>query len=186
MSILEVRRHSFRKEGSGGSQLSQRGVDHARAVGATMGPFARVVTSVVPRARETALAMGFAVDYEIVTLSADPAVYAEAEALRWWEADRPFGALAGLVLGGGAFGLYAHSLAALWRDVLTPLPPDASALFVGHSGEVEAALIACFPRADHSAWGGAFGPCEGARLAFAGDPACFQALELLRLIQAPT
>ena len=180
MSILEIRRHSFRKEG-GGSQLSQSGVDHARGIGATIGPFARVVTSVVPRARETAIAMGFAVDYEIITMSADPAVYDEAQALRWWEAAQPFEALAELALGGGPFGLYAHSLAALWRDVMTPLPMDAAALFIGHSGQLEAGLVACYPDADHAAWGKGFAACEGARLRFEGDPAYFQSLEVLRL-----
>ena len=58
MNHLEVRRHGRRKDG-GGSQLSQ---DQARASGFTMGPFACVVTTVVPRARETAITMGFAVD----------------------------------------------------------------------------------------------------------------------------
>ena len=180
MSTLEIRRHSYRKEG-GGSQLSQQGVDYARTLGATMGPFARVVTSVVPRARETAIAMGFAVDYEAITLCADPAVYTEAEALRWWEASQPFEALAKLVLSDGAFGRYAHSLAALWRDIVTPLPTDASALFIGHSGELEAALVACFPHADHAGWGNGFNACEGARLYFKGDPATFTSLEMLRL-----
>ena len=184
MSTLEIRRHSFRKH-SGGSQLSQQGVDHARAIGATMGPFARVVTSVVPRARETAIAMGFAVDYEIVTLSADAAVYAAAETSLWREASQPFAALAELVLGGGAYSLYAHSLAALWRDVLTPLPSDASALFIGHSGELEAALIACYPHADHASWGSGFKACEGARLSFEGDPAHFKNFEMLRLMPTP-
>jgi hypothetical protein len=69
----------------------------------------------------------------------------------------------------------------MWRDILTSLPPDADALFVGHSGEIEAALIACYPRGDHAAWGEAFGACEGARLAFEGSPPCFAILELLRL-----
>lgn len=70
MKILEVRRHSFRKQG-GGSQLSQVGVEYARRLGVTMGSFAYVATSVSPRARETAIAMGFAVDQEIVTLASD-------------------------------------------------------------------------------------------------------------------
>ena len=69
MKTLEVRRHSARKL-SGGSHLSQEGVDYARKLGATLGPYAQVVTSVVPRARETAIAMGFAVDYEGVTAQA--------------------------------------------------------------------------------------------------------------------
>lgn len=84
MKTLEIRRHSVRKSG-GGSQLSQEGVDYARRLGASMGPFAQVVTSVVPRARETAIAMGFAVDYEIVTLASDEELYAELETTRWWD-----------------------------------------------------------------------------------------------------
>ena len=39
MKTLEIRRHSLRKAG-GGSQLAQAGVDYARKLGATMGPFA--------------------------------------------------------------------------------------------------------------------------------------------------
>lgn len=67
MATLEARRHSPRKN-TGGSQLSQAGVDLARKLGESMGPFTVVATSVVPRARETALAMGFAVAQELVTL----------------------------------------------------------------------------------------------------------------------
>jgi hypothetical protein len=57
VATLEIRRHSLRKN-TGGSQLSQQGVELARSVGATMGTFAVVATSVSPRARETAVAMG--------------------------------------------------------------------------------------------------------------------------------
>ncbi len=41
MKTLDVRRHSFRKQG-GGSQLSQAGVEYARQLGASMGSFAYV------------------------------------------------------------------------------------------------------------------------------------------------
>lgn len=180
MSVLEIRRHSHRKL-TGGSQLSQEGVDLARRVGEGLGPFAIVATSVVPRARETAVAMGFAVDQEVVTLSADADLYREAESSRWWRDPEPFTRLAAAIDEGGAYAKYAHSMAALWRDLLTPLAADERALFVGHSGEMEAALVACFPTADHAAWGPAFGPCEGARLAFEGDPPFFSALEILRV-----
>src|SRR5690349_19563621 len=112
MKTLEIRRHSLRKHGAG-SQLSQEGVDYARRLGASLGPFARVVTSVVPRARETAIAMGFAVDEEIVTLASDEEMYAEAEASRWWEAAQPLAALANLVAARGATWRYAHALIAL-------------------------------------------------------------------------
>ena len=179
MKTLEIRRHSMRKTG-GGSQLSQAGVDFARKIGATIGPFAQVITSVVPRARETAIAMGFAVDYEMVTLAFDEAVYAEAETSRWWESAQPFAALAPVLAAKGATWRYAHALVAVWRDLLNALPDGAAALVIGHSGELEVALVACFPNADYAAWGGPFHPCEGARLVFAGAPEHFTAIELLR------
>lgn len=179
MKTLELRRHSFRKQG-GGSQLSQQGVTYARHLGATLGPFAYVVTSVMPRARETAIAMGFAVDQEVVTAAADEGVYAEMEDSQWWAAPQPFVALAALIAGQGATWRYAHALLGLWRDILQPLPEGAAVLLIAHSGELESALVAAFPQADHATWGGLFAPCEGARLVFAGDPPRFTTFELLR------
>lgn len=179
MKTLEVRRHAMRKAG-GGSQLSQAGVDYARTLGTTLGPFACVVTSVVPRARETAIAMGFAVDYEIVSAPEDDAIFAELEGSRWWKAEHPFVAAAAIVAQKGATWRYAHKLLAAWRDLLTPLPANGNVLFIGHSGELELALVAAFPHADHATWGGPFGHCEGARLIFDGDPAHFTDVELLR------
>ncbi len=182
MKILEIRRHSLRKAG-GGSQLSQQGVAYARRIGASMGPFAHVAATVVPRTRETAIAMGFAVDQEIVTLVSDEGVYAEIEASRYWEAAQPFVALAKIVATQGSAWRYAQALAALWRDLLTPLPDGAAALVIAHSGDLELALLACFPDADHAHWGAPFAPCEGARLVFGGEPARFVEVEILRIGQ---
>jgi broad specificity phosphatase PhoE len=179
MKTLEIRRHSLRKDG-GGSQLSQKGVDEARALGTTLGPFARVVTSVIPRARETAIAMGFAVDYEIVTLPIDEDLFAEIGQANWWNEAHPFSVMAQTVAAKGATYRYAHTLLAVWRDMLTALPDESAALFIGHSGELELALVACFPHADHTGWGGTFSPLEGARLKFGGEPERFLNLELLR------
>lgn len=179
MQTLEIRRHSLRKQG-GGSQLSQQGVDYARRLGATMGPFAYVATSVVPRARETAIAMGFAVDQEIVTLVSDEDVHAELGASRCWESDHYFVAVATVLAAKGPTWRYANALLALWRDLLTPLPEGAAVLVISHSGELEIVLVACFPDADHASWGGALAPCEGARLLFDGEPARFTRIELLR------
>lgn len=184
MKTLDVRRHSIRKQG-GGSQLSQEGVTVARLLGASMGPFARVVTSVVPRARETAIAMGFAVDHEIVTLVDDREVYAELAAARSWEAAEPFAVLGRVIRSGGATFRYAHSLAGVWRDILTPLPAGAGALLIGHSGDLELGLVACIPNADYSGWGAMFGPCEGARLVFEGEPEHFTRAEFLRMTDDP-
>src|SRR5512144_2917037 len=60
MKTIEIRRHSMRTPGE--QHLSQQGVTLARLVGQNLGPFDRVVTSTLPRAFETAIAMGFAVD----------------------------------------------------------------------------------------------------------------------------
>jgi broad specificity phosphatase PhoE len=179
MKTLEIRRHSLRKQGAG-SQLSQQGVDYARRIGATTGPFAYVVTSVSPRARETAIAMGFAVDQEIVTLASDEGLYAELETSRWWESSQPFAALAGVMAAKGATWLHASATVTLWRDIMNTLEEGAAALVIAHSGDLEIALVACFPNADHAAWGEPFGPCEGARLLYDGDPARFSKVEILR------
>jgi broad specificity phosphatase PhoE len=144
MRTLEIRRHSLRKTG-GGSQLSQAGVDLARGVGASMGPFACVAASVVPRTRETALAMGFAVDQELVSLITDDTVTVDFERTRWWDAPAPFAELHKVVAAGGAAHRYATAMVGLWRDLLMALPEGAAALVVGHSGQIEAALVAMLP-----------------------------------------
>ena len=181
MPILEVRRHSVRKSG-GGSQLSQAGVDLARAHGAQMGPFAKVVTSVLPRARETALAMGYAVDEELVTLNTiNDGAYEEVGEFDWAAAVTPFCGAAELIAQQGAYWRYANALAGMWRDIMTPLGMSDRALFIGHSGELEAALVACCPHGAHATWGGMFGPLEGAQLEFSGEPARFGDVRIIRV-----
>jgi broad specificity phosphatase PhoE len=183
LRTLEVRRHSLRKAG-GGSQLSQAGVDFARRVGARIGPFDRVAGSVVARTRETAIAMGFAVDEELAPLISHEEAAAAFEAAAWSSAAQPFAALAALVAGGGAVWRYASGIAADWRDLVLAMPDGGAALVIGHSGELEAGLVACLPSADHAAWGAAFAPLEGARLTIDGDPPWFKTVEILREAQA--
>src|SRR5215213_8336379 len=66
MPVIEHRRHSWR---SNGIHLTQQGIDLARRVGETMGKFDIVITSDLPRAYETAIAMGYAVDSQAKALS---------------------------------------------------------------------------------------------------------------------
>src|SRR5215218_6801676 len=67
MPVIEHRRHSWRSPT--GTHLTQQGVELARRVGETMGKFDIVITSDLPRAFETAIAMGYAVDSQAKTLS---------------------------------------------------------------------------------------------------------------------
>ncbi len=60
MRWLEVRRHAHRSMPQ--PHLSPQGVDLARRAGEGPGHFDRVMTSTVPRALETAIAMGCAVE----------------------------------------------------------------------------------------------------------------------------
>ena len=113
-----------------------------------------------------AIAMGFAVDYELVSLVSEEELYAEADLSRWWEAAHPFSALGELIAAKGATWRYGHAMVALWRDILLAIPDETAALLIGHSGDLEIGLVACFPHADHRAWGAPFGMCEGARLGF--------------------
>ena len=60
MRTLEVRRHTMRRKP--GQRLSQDGIELARLVGDGSGHFDLVVSSDVPRAIETAIAMGYEVN----------------------------------------------------------------------------------------------------------------------------
>jgi broad specificity phosphatase PhoE len=167
MRWLEVRRHSLTKKGAGrgrGSHLSAEGVALARLVGASLGPFASVVTSTSPRAIETALAMGFAVDDTVELPSGY--VPGEVERHQQWRWPRPYRAYAELL--GRASGLaeVAETYRAAWTRVVQALPEGAAGLVVGHGGGIEPALVVCLPDADHGSWGAPFGHCDGARLEF--------------------
>ena len=80
MAVIEHRRHSWREPP--GQHLTQKGVELARRVGETMGRFDLVVTSDLPRAFETAIAMGYAVDREEPLLGRFGDDLAE-EGVRW-------------------------------------------------------------------------------------------------------
>ncbi len=147
-----------------GQHLTQAGVTLARRVGEGIGPFNRVITSPVPRAFETAIAMGFAVDEQLDAL-AEMGSAAEAE-IRW---PAPFAEISAAMRRGGAAAKFGRKLARLLREVALALPDGGAALVISHGGIVEASAVACLPDADHAAWGEHFGYCEGVRLFFDGE-----------------
>lgn len=157
MKTIEVRRHSIRNKP--GQHLSQQGVTLARLVGQNLGPFDRVVTSTVPRAFETAIAMGFAVDEqkELMSSYGDPV---EMEA-PWPLTPAEY---AKVIQKGGATARYANQLAELYLQLADYLADGRSALVINHGGIVEMGAVACLPHADHASWGSHFECCEGVRL----------------------
>jgi broad specificity phosphatase PhoE len=172
MKNIEIRRHSIRSKP--GDHLNQSGVTLARLVGENLGPFDRVVTSTLPRAFETAIAMGFAVDEQNELMSTyGRDVGREAP----WPL--PFALYAEVIRNGGAAARYAHQLAALYSKLATVLKDGGAALVINHGGVLELGVVACFPEADYASWGDAADYCEGARLAWE-DGKCVNA-EVLRV-----
>lgn len=157
MKTIEIRRHSIRS--IPGDHLNQQGVTLARLVGENLGPFDRVVTSTLPRAFETAIAMGFAVDEQNELMS----TYGN-EVGR--EAPWPL-SLAGyaeVVRKGGAAAEYANQLADVYAKLANYLADGRKALVINHGGVLELGAVACLPNADHIQWGSHFEYCEGIRL----------------------
>ena len=185
MRWLEVRRHSLTRKGSArghGSHLSAAGVALARKVGESMGPFAYVVTSVSPRAIETAIAMGFAVDDTIELPSGY--VPGEVDHHDQWRWPRPYRTYAELIARPSGLAAVAEAHRLAWTDVIEALPDDAAGLVVGHGGGIEPGLVACLPDTAHESWGELFSHCDGARLGF--DQGRFVSVEFQRARMMPS
>ena len=147
-----------------GQHLSQAGVDRARRIGSTLGDFDRVVTSTVPRAFETAIAMDFAVDEQLAALNT---MGADVDREIDWR--RGCAAFARVVRQSGATAACASRQAALWRQIVLSVPDGGRVLVITHGGIVEAGTVGCLPEVDYTAWGPSCDYCEGVELRFDGD-----------------
>jgi broad specificity phosphatase PhoE len=172
MRYIEVRRHTMRVKP--GQHLSQSGVDLARRIGAAIGPFNRVVTSTIPRAYETAVAIGFAVDQQLPELSS--LADGVEDEVNW---NAGFAAFALAAQKNGAVKRYIQVQAALLNRIAHALPDGGAALVISHGGIVEAQVVGCLPNVDFASWGGGCDYCEGAYLHFNGEQ--FIGGEVLRI-----
>src|SRR6266511_581768 len=152
--------------GGRGSHLSAQGVALARLVGESLRPFAWVVTSASPRALETAVAMGVAVDDTVELPSGY--VPGEVEHHDQWHWPHPYTRYAALLQQGRGLAAVAGSHRDLWTRLVQGVPDGGAALVVCHGGAIEPGLVACLPEANHGSWCAPFGHCDGARLAFDG------------------
>lgn len=157
MKTLEIRRHSIRSKP--GDHLNQAGVTLARRIGEDIGPFGYVVTSTLPRAFETAIAMGFAVDKQVELMSS---YTSDVEYEVSWP--QSFAVYAKAVKRGKAAARYATKLADYYASLATSLHENEAALVINHGGVVELGVVASCPDADHESWGEAVSYCEGARI----------------------
>jgi broad specificity phosphatase PhoE len=174
MHTLEIRRHSHRNVPQ--PHLSQIGVELARRAGEGLGKFDRVVTSTIPRAFETAIAMGYAVDEQIEQLGMmSGAVNA---AIQW---NAGFTAWSMAAQHNPVVAQYTQVMADLLRSIRRALPDDGRALIISHGGIVEASVVGCVPAGTHFADDAPCGYCEGAHLTF--NTAAVTHFEILRVEQ---
>ncbi len=171
MKYIEIRRHSIRRQT--GIHLTQEGVSLARSIGETAGKFSIVVTSPIPRAFETAIAMGYAVDDQIELIATmGEAVSHEID----WDTD--YAEFSRVYSKNGELTRFSNSLKALIISILKPLSNDGRALMITHGGIIQAAAVACMPAADHSKWGSSPSYCEGIGIFYDGEK--FTDFKLLR------
>ena len=172
MREIEHRRHSWREPP--GVDLTQKGVDLARRVGETMGRFDLVVTSDFPRAFQTAIAMGYAVDRQVPLLK--EIGEGVEEELQWEGGCVSFARAFAL---GGATTRACTAQAELLRSLAAELSENGRALVVSHGGIIEEGVVGLLPQFPFDDWGPSCERCEGVLMRFEGD-VCMGA-ELLRL-----
>lgn len=172
MRTLEIRRHSMRNIPD--QHLSPAGIDLAKRVGATLGKFDRVITSTLPRAFETAVAMGYLVDEQLPELNtSSDAIEAE---INW---DAGFEAWAQVMKKGGMAFYFGQTQATLWRSSAEALPENGRALIITHGGFMEAGTSGLFPEDVVAELGMFCSYCEGVRVTFDGEAA--SKVEVLRV-----
>ena len=178
--LLEIRRHSRARQGGErgvGSALSPQGVSLARRVGEGLRPFDMVVTSDIPRATETALAMGFAIDEIDDTLAPhDPSFWAEAEQLA---RDRRLAFAVWAEISGhrGAVWRHGERQRDRWLEIASRLPEAGSALIVSHGGTIECGVVASVGAEVWREWE-ELSPCDGVQLTV--EQATFVSVAIIR------
>jgi broad specificity phosphatase PhoE len=179
--LIEIRRHSKARsseERGLGSALSREGVRLARRVGDGLRSFDVVLTSDVPRAIETALAMGVAIDEIDDTFAPhDPSFWPEANE---FAGDRrlSFAVWAEIVGHRASASRHGERQRDRWLEVASQLHDEGSALIVCHGGTIESGVVTCFGADVWQAWD-ELSPCDGVQLRI--DDTAFVSAVILRV-----
>ncbi len=161
MKVVEVRRHSVRDKPE--PDLSSAGRALAQEVGSRVGPFQRCVSSPVPRAVQTAEAMGFP------PTELDPLWGTIADTVVkeiGWPA--PFWRVKSAVLHDGPSARFADLLLGSVRSQLAQVQDRGALLITTHGGFPELLAVRALPHLDPRPWGGVLRCMEGVRLTFQG------------------
>ncbi|EPJ54417.1 MAG: hypothetical protein OFPI_06640 [Osedax symbiont Rs2] len=173
---LEIRRHSMRDKP--GAHLNTRGIALAELVASCSQAFDLVITSDIPRAIETAQAMGCAVDEQQRALGYLPAIVFEQ--INWPSC---IADVADITAKNKPCQTFAQLQAKLWLDISNKLSPGGKALIITHGAFIDLGLIATLPSVDYKELGPAFGYCEGIRLVFDQELVDFEMLRVPKKYQ---
>jgi broad specificity phosphatase PhoE len=177
VSVIYHLRHAMRTRP--GKHLSREGVRLAREVGQGFGEFDIVVTSDLPRAIETAIAMGYASDRQVEDLGE---MFSADKDLDWTQGCAAFAAAA---RESRRVARAAERHAEILREIAAALPGHGSALVVSHGGIIELGVVGLLPENNFASWGVSCDYCEGVRLDFTGQTCTGAAILRLADLRPP-
>ena len=173
MKTLEIRRHAQRRKP--GMNLTTEGIRRARRTSACERDFALVVSSTLPRAVQTAVAMGHGVDEE------EPQLASMGIALERFPWDSGFEAMQRAIQSEVGARAYADLHATHFRAWMERLESGSSMLVVSHGGVAELGILGLLgDRLNGHALGASLDYCEGVRLMFDGTD--LRRIEALRFV----
>jgi broad specificity phosphatase PhoE len=165
VAILEVRRHAQRSDrGIEQSALSPAGHAMAESLAKRVGPFALVLSSPLPRAKETAQLIAGRLD------AVEPGFLPEMGGVI---GDRIFGEMRGLADWAEVLReredarTFATDQLATWARIATRVGEKDWVLAVSHGGIIELPAISLAKRLGTPLEGTAFGYCEGVVVTYA-------------------
>ena len=165
MSVLEIRRHAERTDrGNEQSALSAAGREMAKSLSKKSGPFALVLSSPLPRAKETAQLIGGRLD------ATEPGFLPEMGGAI---GDRIFGEMRGLADWAEVLReredarKFATEQLATWARIAMRVGEKDRVLAVSHGGIIELPAITLAQRLRSPLEGASFGYCEGVAVTYA-------------------
>jgi broad specificity phosphatase PhoE len=163
--ILEIRRHAERTDrGNEQSALSAAGGEMAKSLSKKSGPFALVLSSPLPRAKETAQLIGGRLD------ATEPGFLPEMGGAI---GDRIFGEMRGLADWAEVLReredarKFATEQLATWARIAMRVGEKDRVLAVSHGGIIELPAITLAQRLRSPLEGASFGYCEGVVVTYA-------------------
>lgn len=171
MKTITILRHSIR---AAGQNLSPEGINLAKEAAKNLNAaYDKVITSALPRAVETAEAMGFTVN-EQAEILCPPGEIIDLEV--YWDGD--FDEFPKAYKQKKHLYEFAGKLCEYIKKTAESIPESGNVLIVSHGGVVQAIAAGCFPDKDFKDFGRSPRYCEGIKIYIEGNE--FKNIEIIR------